>query len=54
MSKCIFCKRLMINKLEQHIKACHQCIVNLLMKKHNLKVKKQAPIKINTKKYEKI
>ena len=54
MSKCIFCKRLMINKLEQHIKACHQCIVNLLMKKHNLKVKKQAPIKLNLKKYDKV
>jgi len=24
----------------------------LLMKKHNLKVKKQAPIKLNLKKYE--
>ncbi|MEY2867917.1 MAG: hypothetical protein RIR01_317 [Bacteroidota bacterium] len=54
MSKCIFCKRLMVNKLEQHIKACHQCIVNLLMKKHNLKVKKQAPIKLNLKKYDKV
>ena len=54
MSECIFCKRLMVNKLEQHIKACHQCIVNLLMKKHNLKVKKQAPIKLNLKKYDKV
>ena len=54
MSKCIFCKRLMVNKLEQHIKACHQCIVNLLMKKHNLKVKKQAPVSLNLKKYDKI
>ena len=44
----------MINKLEQHIKACHKCIVDLLMKKHNLKVKRQAPISITTKKYEKI
>jgi hypothetical protein len=54
MSKCIFCKRLMINKLEQHIKACHKCIIDLLSKRHNLKVKKQAPISISTKKYEKI
>ena len=44
----------MMNKLEQHIKACSQCIVNLLMKKHNLKVKKQTPISINTKKYGKV
>ena len=44
----------MNNKLEQHIKACHKCIVDLLMKKHNLKVKKQAPISINTKKYGKV
>ncbi len=51
MSKCIFCKRLMVNKLEQHIKACHKCIVDLLMKKHNLKVKKQAPVKFSLKKY---
>ena len=54
MSKCIFCHKPMMNKLEQHIKACHQCIVNLLMKKHNLKVKKQAPVSINTKKYGKV
>jgi ribosomal protein L37AE/L43A len=54
MSKCLFCKRPMVNKLEQHIKACHKCIVDLLMKKHNLKVKKQAPVTLNTKKYEKI
>ena len=44
----------MINKLEQHIKACHKCIVDLHMKKHNLKVKKQAPIKLNLKKYDKV
>ena len=43
-----------MNKLEQHIKACSKCIVDLLSKKHNLKVKKQAPISISTKKYEKI
>ena len=40
----------MMNKLEQHIKACSKCIVDLLMKKHNLKVKKQAPIIINNRK----
>jgi hypothetical protein len=50
MSKCIFCHKLMMNKLEQHVKACSKCIVDLLMKKHNLKVKKQAPIIINTRK----
>jgi ribosomal protein L37AE/L43A len=33
MNKCLFCKRPMVNKLEQHIKACHKCIVDLLMKK---------------------
>jgi hypothetical protein len=54
MSKCIFCHKPMINKLEQHIKACSQCIVNLLMKKHNLTVKKQPPLSINTKKHGKI
>ena len=50
MSKCLFCHKLMMNKLEQHIKAWSKCIVDLLMKKHNLKVKKQAPIIINTRK----
>lgn len=54
MSKCIFCNKPMINKLEQHIKSCSSCVVNLLMKRHNLKVKKQAPITINTKKYGKV
>ena len=45
----------MINKLEQHIKACNQCIVNLLMKKHNLTIKKPtAPITLNTKKNGKV
>jgi hypothetical protein len=52
MSKCIFCHKPMMNKLEQHLKACSQCIVNLLMKKHSLKVKKQAPVKFSLKKYE--
>ena len=41
-----------MNKLEQHVKACSKCIVDLLSKRHNLKVKKQAPIKLNLKKYE--
>ena len=50
MSKCIFCHKLMMNKLEQHVKACSKCIVDLLSKKHNLKVKKQAPIIINIRK----
>ena len=54
MSKCIFCQKPMMNKLEQHIKACSKCIVDLLMKKHNLKVKKQAPISIITNKYGKV
>ena len=40
----------MMNKLEQHVKACSKCIVDLLSKKHNLKVKKQATIIINTRK----
>ena len=26
----------MMNKLEQHVKACSKCIVDLLCKKHNL------------------
>ena len=43
-----------MNKLEQHVKACSKCIVDLLSKKHNLKVKKQAPVSFNSKKYEKI
>ena len=53
MSKCIFCHKPMINKLEQHVKACSKCIVDLLSKKHNLKVKKQAPINFSMKKYDK-
>ena len=52
--KCIFCLRPIVNKLEQKIKACNDCVVKLLMKRHNLKVKRQAPISIHTKKYEKI
>ena len=43
MSKCIFCKKQMLNKLEQHIKACNGCIVKVLMKKHNLTIRKPAP-----------
>lgn len=55
MSKCIFCHKPMINKLEQHIKACNMCIVKLLMKKHNLTIKKPtAPITLNTKKNGKV
>ena len=55
MSKCIFCHKPMINKLEQHIKACSGCIVKLLMKKHNLTIKKPtAPITLNTKKNGKV
>jgi len=50
MSKCLFCQKPMMNKLEQHVKACSKCIVDLLSKKHNLKVKKQAPRRINTRK----
>ena len=38
MSKCLFCQKPMMNKLEQHVKACSKCIVDLLSKKHNLKV----------------
>jgi hypothetical protein len=53
MSKCIFCKK-MLKGIEVPLKSCSSCVVNLLMKRHNLKVKKQAPIKISTKKYEKI
>jgi hypothetical protein len=52
MSKCIFCQKPMMNKLEQHVKSCSKCIVDLLSKRHNLKVKKQAPIKFSLKKYE--
>jgi len=33
----------MLNKLEQHIKACNGCIVKVLMKKHNLTIRKPAP-----------
>jgi len=52
--KCIFCLRPIINKLEQHIKACSDCVVKLLMKRHNLKVKKQAPVSFSSKKYGKV
>jgi DNA-directed RNA polymerase subunit RPC12/RpoP len=52
--KCIFCRTTIVNKLEQRIKACNDCVVKLLMKRHNLKVKKQAPVSLNLKKYEKI
>ena len=54
MSKCIFCRIPMVNKLEERIKACNDCVIKLLMKRHNLKVKKQAPVSFNSKKYEKI
>lgn len=54
-SKCIFCKKAIHNKLEQHIKACNNCTVLLLMKKHNLKIRKPtAPITINTKKINEV
>ena len=54
-SKCIFCNKEMLNKLEQHIKACNNCTILLLMKKHSLKIKKPtAPIIINTKKNGKV
>ena len=43
----------MTNKLEQQVKACNQCIVKLLMKKHNLTVKKKAPSSFSMKKYDK-
>jgi DNA-directed RNA polymerase subunit RPC12/RpoP len=53
-SKCIFCKKEMNNKLEQHIKACNNCTVLLLMKRHNLVVKKpKTPISFSMKKYNK-
>ena len=42
----------MVNKLEQRIKACNDCVVKLLMKRHNLTIKRQAPVRINTKKLE--
>ena len=51
--KCLFCMKPMTNKLEQQIKACNQCIVKLLMKKHNLTVKKQSPVSFSMKKYDK-
>ena len=51
--KCIFCLRQIVNKLEQHIKSCNDCVVKLLMKRHNLKVKKQAPVSFSMKKYDK-
>jgi len=54
-SKCIFCNKEMNNKLEQHIKACNNCTVLLLMKKHNLTIRKpKAPITLNKKKYDKV
>ena len=53
MSKCLFCQKPMMNKLEQHVKACSKCIVDLLSKRHNLKVKKQAPVSFSMKKYNK-
>ena len=49
-SKCVFCNKEIHNKLEQHIKACNNCTVLLLMKKHNLTIRKPKAININTKK----
>ena len=54
MSKCLFCQKPMMNKLEQHIKACNNCTVLLLMKRHNLTIRKPKAITINTKKNEKV
>lgn len=51
--KCLFCMKPMTSKIEMHVKACNGCIVKLLMKKHNLTVKKQAPVNFNTKKFNK-
>jgi len=51
--KCIFCLSPITNKLEQHIKSCNNCTIKLLMKRHNLKVKKQAPVSFSMKKYDK-
>ena len=51
--KCIFCLRTITNKLEQRIKSCNDCVIKLLMKRHNLKVKKQAPVNFSMKKYDK-
>jgi DNA-directed RNA polymerase subunit RPC12/RpoP len=53
-SKCVFCRKEINNKLEQHIKACNNCTVLLLMKRHNLTIKKpKAPINFSMKKYNK-
>jgi hypothetical protein len=53
--KCVFCRKPINNKLEQHIKACNNCTVLLLMKRHNLTIKKPtAPITLNTKKNDKV
>jgi hypothetical protein len=51
--KCIFCLTPISNKLELRIKSCSDCVVKLLMKRHNLKVKKQAPVSFSMKKYDK-
>ena len=51
--KCIFCLTPITNKLEQRIKSCNDCVIKLLMKRHNLKVKKQAPVSFSMKKYDK-
>jgi hypothetical protein len=49
MSKCIFCKKPLRN-IEVALKSCSTCVVNILTKRHNLKVRRQAPIRITTKK----
>jgi DNA-directed RNA polymerase subunit RPC12/RpoP len=53
-SKCVFCNKEIHNKLEQHIKACNNCTVLLLMKRHNLTIRKPKAITLNTKKNEKV
>jgi hypothetical protein len=51
--KCVFCQKPMNNALEKHIKACNNCTVLLLMKKHNLTIRKPKAITLNTKKFNK-
>jgi hypothetical protein len=50
MSKCIFCGKQTVNKLELELRSCHNCVIVSLMKRHKMTIKRpKTPIIINTK-----
>jgi hypothetical protein len=50
-TKCIFCGKNMVSKLELELRSCHNCVIVSLMKRHGMTIKKpKVPIIVNTKK----